>query len=136
MNTSIDRPVTSGWRTFFLVAGLYDVILGVAFLLAGEAILEAIGMELPPHTSYIHLAAMFVLVQGFSYLVAYRDPWANQGIVMVGVAYKASYAALVFYYMAIGELPSPFFIPWAIIDLGFMIGFLLFLREAGRRRGA
>ena len=33
-----------------------------------------------------------------------------------------------------GMLPSVFFIPWAIADLAFMVGFLWFLRIAARRR--
>ena len=58
---------TPAWRIFFLVAGVYDLLLGLAFMLAGETILEAIGMELPPHITYIQLAAIFILVQGLWY---------------------------------------------------------------------
>ena len=49
MSTSIDRTVPAPWRWFFLVAAIYDIALGLAFMLAGESVLEAIGMELPPH---------------------------------------------------------------------------------------
>lgn len=136
MNPSRDRPVPTAWRTFFLVAGLYDVLLGLAFLLAGETILTAVGMKLPPHIAYIHLAAIFVAVQGLSYLLAYRDAWSNLGVIWVGVAYKASYATLAAYYLATGQLPSIFFIPWAICDVAFMVGFLVFLRAAMGRRAA
>jgi hypothetical protein len=132
MNMTIRRPVPTAWRAFFLVAAVYDILLGLAFLLAGESILDAIEMDLPPHIAYIQLAAIFIVVQGFSYLLVYLYPLANRGIVWVGVAYKASYSALAFWYLAIGQLPSMFFVPWAIIDIGFMIGFLWFLREAGR----
>ena len=134
MSTSIDRPVPAPWRWFFLVAAVYDIALGLAFMLAGETILDGIGMELPPHIAYFQLAAVFVMVQGLSYLLPWRDAWANEGVVWVGVAYKASYAALAGYYLVIGLLPSTFFIPWAALDLCFMVGFLLFLREAARRR--
>lgn len=134
MRTSAVRAAPSGWRWFFLVAAVYDMALGVAFMLAGETILDAIGMDLPPHIAYIQLAAVFVLVQGASYLLPWSDPWANEGVVWVGVAYKGSYAALAAWYLAIGELPSMFFVPWAVVDLGFMLGFLWFLRVAARRR--
>jgi len=136
MNRSADRSVPTGWRAFFLVAGLYDALLGLAFLVAGESILTNIGMALPPHIAFIHLSAIFIVVQGLSYLLVFRDPLANLGIVWVGVAYKAAYAALVGYYLVIGQLPSDFFIPWAIFDLGFMVGFLVFLRAAMSRRTA
>ena len=73
MNTSADRQM-SGWRIFFLVAALYDMLLGVAFVVLGEQILGAIDMELPPHIAYIQLAAVFIFVQGFSYLLALPRP--------------------------------------------------------------
>lgn len=133
MSAPVDRPVPAGWRWFFLVAATYDIALGVAFLVAGEAILDAIGMEVPPHVAYIQLAAVFVTVQGVSYLLPWRDAWSNLGVVWVGVAYKASYAALAAWYLALGILPSVFFIPWAILDLAFMVGFLWFLRETRQR---
>jgi hypothetical protein len=132
MSRSIDRQASSSWRTFFLVAALYDVVLGAVFVVAGEQILGAIGMELPPHVAYIQLAAIFILVQGLSYWLAYRDPFGNLGIVRVGVAYKAAYAGLAAWYLLIGALPSVFFIPWALIDVAFLVGFVLFLRTATR----
>lgn len=134
MTRSVDRQV-SGWRAFFLVAALYDLLLGLAFVTFGEQILGGIGMELPPHVAYIQLAAVFIFVQGFSYLLPFFDPLGNLGIVRVGVVYKAAYAGLALWYLAIGALPSAFFIPWAIIDVGFLVGFVLFLRAA-RRIGA
>jgi hypothetical protein len=135
MSTIIDRPASSSWRTFFLVAALYDVVLGGVFVVAGEQILGAIGMQLPPHVAYIQLAAIFIFVQGLSYWLAYRDPYGNLGIVRVGVAYKAAYAGLAAWYLLIGALPSVFFIPWAIVDVAFLVGFVLFLRTAARGIG-
>ena len=134
MSMTIDRSVPAAWRGFFLVAAIYDMALGVAFMVAGEPILEAIGMVLPPHIAFIQLAAVFVFIQGLSYLLPWWNAWANEGVVWVGVAYKAGYAGLAAWYLALGILPSVFFVPWAIVDLGFMIGFLWFLRIAARRR--
>lgn len=130
MNTTLDSQVSPGWRTFFLVAALYDIVLGVVFLAVGEQILTAIAMQLPPHIAYIQLAAVFILVQGLSYWLVYRDPLGNLGIVRIGVVYKAAYAGLAAWYLILGTLPSVFFIPWAIIDLAFLAGFVIFLRKA------
>ncbi len=79
MSTSIDRPVPAAWRWFFLVAAVYDIALGLAFMVAGETILEAVGMDLPPHIAYIQLAAVFILVQGLSYLLPWHDAWPTRG---------------------------------------------------------
>ncbi len=136
MSSSDGGQVSSGWRAFFLVAALYDMLLGAAFVVGGEQILRAIGMDLPPHIAYIQLAAVFIFVQGLGYLLTYLDPLGNLGIVRVGIAYKAAYAGLAFWYLVIGALPSIFFIPWAIIDLLFLVGFVLFLRAAATPRPA
>ena len=94
MNASRADAVVGGWPLLFLVAGAYDVVLGLAFMAAGESILETVGMTLPPHVAYIHLAALFILVQGISYLFVARDPWRNVGLARVGVLYKAAYTGL------------------------------------------
>jgi hypothetical protein len=128
----MDRVDWPGWRPFFLVAALYDIVLGAVFMVFGEEILDWIGMELPPHIAYIQLAAIFIFVQGLSYLLVWRDPPHNPGLVQVGVVYKVAYVGLALWYLIVGQLPSDFFIPWAIIDVLFMIGFLLFLRAVRR----
>ena len=130
MNANGGPQVSSNWRAFFLLAALYDLLLGAAFVIFGEQLLSAIGMQLPPHVAYIQLAAIFIFVQGLSYALVYGDPLANLGIVRVGVAYKAAYAGLALWYLVIGLLPSVFFLPWAAIDLIFLVGFVLFLRGA------
>ena len=136
MSTSIGHPVPAAWRWYFLVAAVYDMGLGLAFLVAGSSILNAIGMVPPPHVAYFQLAAVFVFIQGFSYLFAWHDPVANRGIIWVGVVYKGAYAALAAWYLVRSELPSTFFVPWAIADVIFMIGFLWFLLGPWGRRAA
>lgn len=129
MTGSTARGALAGWRLLFLVAAIYDIALGVAFLVAGETVLDAIGMAAPPHVAYIQLAAVFVAVQGISYLFAWRDPVANRAIVWVGVIYKAGYTGLAIWYLVLGLLPSIFFVPWAIADFAFLVAFLVFLRQ-------
>jgi hypothetical protein len=92
------------YRTFFLVAALYDLILGAVFFLGYGPMFELLGIALPNNISYIHLTASFVFVQGLGYWFVYQDPIANRGIAKIGVAYKFAFAALSFYYLAIGEL--------------------------------
>jgi hypothetical protein len=132
MSATVRPAVSPAWHWFFMLAAVYDIGLGLAFLVGGDAILEAIGMQVPPHVAYFQLAAVFVLVQGISYLFAWHDPVANRGIIWVGVIYKAAYSGLAAWYLALGLLPSVFFVPWAVADLLFMIGFLWFLLKTSR----
>lgn len=123
------EATSSGWRTFFLVAALYDIVLGVAFFLLYGPLFSALGIELPNNTSYIHLTAAFVFVQGLGYWFVYQEPASNRGIVKLGIVYKAVFAGLGFYYLAIGQLLHPVFLVFAIADLAFLVGFWLFLRD-------
>lgn len=123
----------SGYRTLFLVAAVYDLALGAIFFLLYGPTFELLGIALPNNTSYIHLTAAFVFVQGLGYWFVYQAPIANRGIAKIGVAYKFAFAALSIYYFLIGELLHPAFLAFGIADLGFLIGFALFLRDTADR---
>ncbi len=102
---------------------------GAAFFLLYGPLFETLGIALPNNTSYIHLTAAFVFTQGLGYWFVYQDPLANRGIVKVGVVYKLMFSGLAAYYLAIGELLHPVFALFGGVDLLFMIGFVLFLRD-------
>lgn len=119
----------SRYRTFFLVAALYDLVLGAAFFFAHGPAFDLLGIDLPTNTSYIHLTAAFVFVQGLGYWFVYQSPIANRGIVKIGVAYKAAFAALSIYYFAIGQLLHPVFLVFGLLDIAFLVGFIQFLRD-------
>ena len=117
------------WRTYFLVAAVYDLVLGAVFFLAYGPIWEVLELELPNNTVYIHFTAAFVFVQGVGYWIVARNPTANRGIVQMGIAYKFAFASLAFYYLAIGELLHPTFLLFGILDVLFLIGFWWFLSQ-------
>jgi hypothetical protein len=119
----------TNWRTFFLVAAIYDIVLGIVFFFLYGPLFSALGIELPNNTSYIHLTAAFVFTQGLGYWFVYQDAPANLGIVKLGIVYKAIFSGLGFYYLAIGELLHPVFLIFAVADLLFLVGFWLFLRR-------
>lgn len=127
--TANTSPAGSAWRTFFLIAALYDIVLGIGFFVFFDPLFSALGIALPNNTSYIHLTAGFVFVQGLGYWFVYQDPAANLGIVKLGIVYKAVFAGLAFYYLAIGQLLHPAFMIFAVADLFFLAGFVLFLRR-------
>jgi len=127
---------TSGYRTFFLIAALYDLVLGAGFFFLYGPLFDAFGIALPNNTSYIHLTAAFVFVQGLGYWFVYQDAEENRGIVKIGVAYKAAFSALALYYLVIGQLIHPVFALFGLLDVFFLIGFVLFLREHRVRQPA
>ncbi len=126
--------VLSRYRWFFVVAAVYDLVLGLAFFFAWDPVFAWLGMTLPPHVSWIHLPAVFVFVQGISYALVAADPLANLGLVKVGVLYKACYASLAAYYLLTDQIPAIFFAWFGLFDLLFLVGFVWFLRWAGAQR--
>jgi hypothetical protein len=121
------------YKTFFLVAALYDIVLGAAFFFLYGPLWDALGIALPNNTAYIHLTAAFVFVQGVGYWFVYQDPDGNHGIVKTGLVYKIAFSGLAFYYLAIGQLLHPIFLVFGALDVLFLIGFARFLM-GGRSR--
>ena len=124
------------YKTFFLVAALYDIVLGAAFFFLYGPLWDALGIALPNNTSYIHLTAAFVFVQGVGYWFVYQDPDGNRGIVKTGLVYKIAFSGLAFYYLAIGQLLHPVFLVFGLLDVLFLIGFARFLMGGRSRQQA
>lgn len=132
MTGSSIEAALARYRLLFAVAAVYDMALGLAFFFTYEALFDWLDMPLPPHVSYIQLAAVFVFVQGLSYALVWLDPLANLGLVRVGIAYKAGYSALAAYYLLTDQIPAMFFAWFGLFDLLFLLAFVWFLRWAAR----
>jgi hypothetical protein len=107
--------------------------LGAVFFLFYQPIFDVLDVESPNNTSYIHLTAAYVFVQGLGYWIVSRNPWQNAGLVQVGVVYKAIYIAVALYYVAIDELIASVFAWFALGDLAFLLFFVRFLMVAKDR---
>ncbi len=120
------------WKPFFLVAALYDAVLGAGFFFLYNPLFHALGITLPNNTSYIHITTAYIFVQGLSYWFVYTNPVRNVDIVKVGIVYKAIFSGLALYYFAIGQLLSPLFLLFGALDLVFLILFVMFVMRASR----
>jgi hypothetical protein len=115
------------FRGAFLVVTVYNTVLGAAFFFFYRPLFERLAIELPGNTSYIHLTAAFVFVQGIGYWFVYRNMMRNVDIVKLGAIYKGVYSGLAIYYLLIGELLSTIFALFALFDLIFLAVFVSFL---------
>jgi hypothetical protein len=118
----------------FALAAAYDIVLGLAFIFLYKPILDVLDIVEPYNASYIHLAAVFVAVQGISYLFVWRNLTGNADLVKAAVLYKASYAGVAIYYLAIDDLLHWVFFLFGMLDLGFMVLFIGALRAIDRNR--
>ncbi|MGE0598108.1 MAG: hypothetical protein AB7J35_13245 [Dehalococcoidia bacterium] len=126
----------SFYKMVFAIAAAYDIILGAAFIFLYDPILDALDITQPDNASYIHLAAVFVLVQGVSYVFAWQDLFGNVGLIRTGIIYKGAYFLVAFYYLVTDDLLHWVFFAFGVADLGFMLLFIGALTAIRANRGA
>jgi hypothetical protein len=110
-------------RIGFLIAGFYDLIIGLAFLVAGAQIFEASGVPAPNHWAYIQFASLLLIIFGIMFFAIAFDPSGQRPLIPFGMLLKLAYAGLVGYYWATSDCPM-LFKPFAVID-GVMFFFFL-----------
>jgi len=114
------------YRSLFIIAAIYDVLLGVTFMFFAEAAFAALGIgdKLPAIRGYLTLLGAFVLVIGMAYtLIARGDLRRNADLILVGTLYKLAYAGTAIYYWAQGHLPHVAF--GAIFGIADAVFFVL-----------
>ena len=127
------------YRGLFLIAAIYDLILGILFTFFYRDAFEFIGIseKLPEFGAYLSLIGAFLFVIGVAYYLIYRgDLQKNRDLILIGALYKLAYCAIVFFYFAIGEVPHMIFLSlFGVVDLIMfilMVECLIFLRKIAR----
>jgi len=110
-------------RGLFLLAAIYDIVLGIVFGLFYVPVYQAYGVELPNHPGYVQLPAMFILSIGIGFLFVCRDPVRNRAVIVLGSLMKLAFSAIGIGYWYVGTIPK-IFIPFAIADVVFLFLFL------------
>jgi hypothetical protein len=120
--------MTPRWiRPLFIVAALYDILLGAAYFLLYPSLYARFGIELPNHPGYVQLNALFVAIMGVGFWMVANAPARNRDLIALGSLFKVAYAGIVFAYWARGLMPSMWLI-WAVCDALFLVAFLAALR--------
>ena len=115
-------------RALFAVAGLYDLVIGLAFLLFGARIFDAAGVPHPNHWAYLQFSALLLIVFGMMFFAIARDPVANRNLMPFGMLLKGCYSGLTAYYWITTDCPL-LFKPFAIIDAAMLVLFVLAYRR-------
>lgn len=118
-------------KAFYVIAGLYDGVLGVAFVLAPGAIFAMFGVEPPNHMAYVQFPALLLIIFGVMFFRIAMDPVRNRDLILYGCGLKISYCSMVFFYMATTGVPA-MWVPWAWADLVFLALFVITWRNLGR----
>ncbi len=114
-------------RPLFVVAGLYDFLLGAGFLFAWRAVYARFGVTLPNHPAYIQVPALLIAIFGIGFGFVAQAPERNRDIIKLGIMLKLANALPELTYYAQGQMPA-MWVPFAWIDLAFLLTFVAALR--------
>ncbi len=120
-------------RILLIVCGIYDGLLGLVFFLVPAAVFRIAGVTPPNHYGYVQFPALLLVIFGVMFLRAAADPATSREQIEYGMALKASYFGLVFWYQFHGGIPA-LWLPWAWADVAFFLLFLSAWRSVARRR--
>lgn len=111
-------------RPLFVVAGLYDGLLGLAFFLGHDRIFAWFEVTPANHPAYVEFPALLLVVFGLMFLHIASDPVRLRPLMPYGMALKLAYAGLALWYQVTAGIPA-MWLPWAWIDLAFLVAFVL-----------
>jgi len=117
------------YKYLFIVAGLYNIINSLIFLLASLFMIEVFpmfGVAVPPSFVWLHLTLLLIIMFGIGYFIVARDLSDNHGVVVIGGLSKVIFAAVTFIYMILGEVGFMVFALGAV-DIVFVCLFVEFL---------
>jgi len=119
------------FRVLFLIAAIYDFILGVVFFLFYEQIFSIFNITLPVYPMYLQMAAAFIIAMGVGYYFIFLNMYRNIDLVKLGVVYKLVYSGLTAYFY-FKNLANVIFFWFAMLDAIFLALFIWFLIYASK----
>jgi hypothetical protein len=115
----------------FIIAALYDGLLGLGFLLSADALFQGFQVPPPNHFGYVHFPAALLLVFAFMFLAIAGNPQRNRNLIPYGMLLKVSYCSVVCFYWFTTGIPS-MWKPFVFYDLVFL-GFFAWAYAALRK---
>lgn len=115
-------------RPLFIIAALYDGLLGLAFLVMPLRIYAWMNVPPPNHLGYIHFPAALLIIFGYAFWMIAMDPVRRRDIIVLGCLLKIAYCSVVLGHAAsAGGIPTIWTL-FAIADLVFLVLFIIALR--------
>jgi hypothetical protein len=89
-------------RALFGVAAIFNAVVGVAMLLAYDALAPWLGLP-PQPTVWVHLVALVVLVFGYAYWRVAMDPRRFREYILLGIVGKLAFVAVIYGHFLAGD---------------------------------
>ncbi len=119
-------------RYVLLVAGAYNVLLGLNMVLLPSRSFAPLGLSEPELLLFVQLVGLMVGVFGVGYLMVARWPLENRGVLLLGLIGKALVAVLGLAYVALGKVPPVYLFVVLFSDVIYLAPFALILRHLQR----
>ncbi len=113
----------SALQVGFGLAGLYDGLLGVIFLLFPATVFARFHVTPPNHYGYVQFSAAVLIVFALMFFAVMGAPVRNRNLIPYGILLKVSYCGVVFVYWFTQGLPS-LWKPFAVLDAVWAVFFL------------
>lgn len=107
----------------YIVAGLYDGILGAAFFFAWDALFRHFEVTPPNHPGYVQFPALLLIVFALMFFAVAVDPIKNRNLIPYGFLLKLAYCGTVFWFWSTQGIPD-MWKPFAWVDLVFAVLFV------------
>lgn len=111
-------------KILFVIAGLYDGVLGVLFLTIPLKLFSMANVTPPNHIGYVQFPAALLIVFAIMFFNITINPAANRNLIIYGILLKLSYCTVVFTHWLSANIPS-IWVPFAFFDLCFLAVFLI-----------
>lgn len=121
----------------FVIAALYDGVLGLLFLAAPGLPFELFDITPPNHLGYVQFPAALLLIFGWLFASVALDAVRNRRLILYGIALKVAYCTLCFWYWFTTDIPI-IWKPFAVIDAAMGVLFVwsyVALGSVGAARG-
>jgi len=122
-------------KILFVIAALYDGILGILFLFVSGRIFEAYGTIPPNHPGYVQFPAAVLLIFAIMFAAIARDPIHNRRLIPYGIMLKIAYCGTVLSHWFGSGIPG-MWKPFVIFDLVFLVLFVLAFAALGKSSAA
>lgn len=109
-------------QLFFLIAALYDGLLGLAFLIAPGSLFGLFQVTPPNHIGYVQFPALLLVLFAWMFLRIARDPVSCRNLIPYGIGLKVSFCSVVFGHWVMNGIPA-MWKPFAVADLIFLVLF-------------
>ena len=107
----------------FIIAAIYDGVLGFTFLFAGNSIFSKFQVTPPNHWGYVQFPGALLLIFSLMFLSIAVKPIKNRNLIPYGILLKIAYCGVVFFYWLTSGIPI-IWKPFAIVDVAFLILFI------------